>query len=62
VRRKSKLRRSLVSRLLKTYRSLVSNPLVFELGLGALIILTFAVYQEMPPGIWTFIRRILGRW
>jgi len=55
VSKRKKSRCSLVSRL-------VSNPLTFELGLGALGILIFVLYQETPPGTWALIKRILGRW
>jgi len=47
--------RSLVSRL-------VSNLVVFDLAVGGMIVLAFVLYQEAPPGTWTQIRRIIGRW
>jgi hypothetical protein len=58
VGKKQKSPGSLVSRL----RKIVSSPLIFELGLAAVSILAFALYQEVPPGLWALIRRILGRW
>lgn len=52
--KKQTIRCSLVSKI-------VSSPLIFDLALGVLIVLAFALYQEAPSGTWALIRRILGR-